>query len=94
MSFAYRTDESRGIIHNIMSTKGALLSILGEVDKAMGVLNEVLRSDPNHYLALMRRSQAYKKVLVLTFRKGNLTARSRIWKLLLPIAPIIFRSQP
>lgn len=44
-----------------MSTKGALLSILGEVDKAMGVLNEVLRSDPNHYLALMRRSQAYKK---------------------------------
>ena len=77
-----------------MSTKGALLSILGEVDKAMGVLNEVLRSDPNHYLALMRRSQAYKKVLVLSFRKGNLTVRSRIWKLLLPIALIIFRSQP
>jgi Tfp pilus assembly protein PilF len=48
-----------------MSTKGALLCILGEVDKAMGVLNEVLRSDPNHYLALMRRSQAYKKVPVL-----------------------------
>lgn len=28
----------------------------------MSTLNEVLRSDPNHYLALMRRSQVYKKV--------------------------------
>lgn len=27
----------------------------------MSTLNEVLRSDPNHYLALMRRSQVYKK---------------------------------
>lgn len=31
LSFCYRTDESKGIIHNIMSTKAALLCILGEL---------------------------------------------------------------
>ena len=45
-----------------MSTKGALLCILGEIDRALSTLNEILRNDPNHYLALMRRSQVYKKV--------------------------------
>jgi len=45
-----------------MSSKGALLCILGDFDRAMSTLNEVLRSDPNHYLSLMRRSQVYKKV--------------------------------
>jgi Tfp pilus assembly protein PilF len=45
-----------------MTAKGALLTILGDFDRAMSVLNEVLRSDPNHYLAIMRRSQLYKKV--------------------------------
>ena len=62
LSFSYRTDESNGVIYNIMSTKGALLCILGEIDRALSTLNEILRNDPNHYLALMRRSQVYKKV--------------------------------
>lgn len=45
-----------------MSTKGALLSILGDQEKAMSVLNEIVKNQPNHYLALIRRSQVYKKV--------------------------------
>ena len=47
-----------------MTTKASLQQILGDVDKAMGTLNEVLRVDPNHYLALIRRSQVYKKVFL------------------------------
>jgi tetratricopeptide (TPR) repeat protein len=74
LSFSYRTDESNGVIFNIMSTKGALQCILGEFDRAMSTLNEVLRSDPNHYLALMRRSQVYKKVRPASLRKANSTA--------------------
>ena len=45
-----------------MTTKAALQGILGDLDKAMNTLNEVLRTDPNHYLALLRRGQVYKKV--------------------------------
>lgn len=45
-----------------MTTKAALHQILGELDRAMSTLNEILRSDQNHYLALIRRSQVYKKV--------------------------------
>ena len=45
-----------------MTTKAALHQILGELDKAMNTLNEILRVDANHYLALIRRSQVYKKV--------------------------------
>lgn len=63
-----------------MTAKAALLTILGELDKAMSVLSEVLRTDPSHYLALMRRSQLYKKVLMETFRKGSSIALSRIWR--------------
>lgn len=44
-----------------MTTKAALHQILGELDKAMNTLNEILRVDANHYLALIRRSQVYKK---------------------------------
>lgn len=44
-----------------MTTKASLQSILGEVDRAMSTLNEILRTDANHYLALIRRSQVYKK---------------------------------
>jgi Tfp pilus assembly protein PilF len=47
-----------------MTTKAALQSILGEQDSAMSTLNEVLRTDPSHYLAMIRRSQVYKKVSV------------------------------
>lgn len=56
-----------------MTTKAALLSILGQQDKAMNVLNEVLRSDANHYLALVRRSQVYKKVNRIIYRKVSLS---------------------
>ena len=56
-----------------MTTKAALLSIVGQQDKAMSVLNEVLRADGNHYLALVRRSQVYKKVDVLVYRKISLS---------------------
>lgn len=45
-----------------MTAKAALLCILGDFDLSMSTLNEVLRTDPNHYLALIRRSQVYKKV--------------------------------
>jgi hypothetical protein len=40
----------------------------------MTTLNEVLRADPNHYLALIRRSQVYKKVPPHPPRKANSTA--------------------
>jgi hypothetical protein len=39
LSFSYRTDESSGVIYNIMSAKGALLTILGDFDRAMSVLS-------------------------------------------------------
>ena len=47
-----------------MTTQAALYTILGQFDKAMNVLNEVLRNDNGHYLALVRRSQLYKRVLI------------------------------
>mgnify|MGYP006933471964 CR=1 FL=1 len=37
----------------------------------MSTLNEVLRADPSHYLALVRRSQVYKKVFSVRFRRGS-----------------------
>lgn len=54
-----------------MTTKGALLSILGELDKAMSTLNEVIKNDSNHYLALIRRSQVYKKVKIILKREES-----------------------
>ena len=94
LSFSFRTEESSGVIYNIMSTKGALLCILGEFDRAMATLNEVLRSDPSHYLALMRRSQVYKKVTVRPLRRESSTARSRTSRSAAAIAPTTCRSQP
>jgi hypothetical protein len=58
-----------------MTAKGGLLTILGDFERAMSVLNEVIRNDSSHYLALMRRSQLYKKVSLLALRKENSTAR-------------------
>lgn len=75
LSFSYRTDEASGVIYNIMTAKAALLTILGELERAMSVLSEVLRSDPSHYLALMRRSQLYKKVGSGLLRRGSSTGR-------------------
>ncbi|CAM6000184.1 unnamed protein product [Sphagnum balticum] len=49
------------MIQNILSTKGALQCILGDHDRAISTLNEVLKSEPTHYLCLIRRSQVYKK---------------------------------
>ena len=63
-----------------MTAKGALLTILGDFERAMSVLSEVIRNDSSHYLALMRRSQLYKKVAVMALRKASSTARSRILK--------------
>lgn len=60
------------MIFNIMTTKAALQSILGDQDAAMNTLNEVLRTDPNHYLAMIRRSQVYKKVPQCLLRKESL----------------------
>jgi len=62
IAFCHRTREAQSLIFNIMTTKAALHQILGELDKAMNTLNEILRVDANHYLALIRRSQVYKKV--------------------------------
>lgn len=39
----------------------------------MTTLNEVLRTDPNHYLAMIRRSQVYKKVFFVGFRRESST---------------------
>ena len=64
IAFCHRTRQAQSLIFNIMTTKATLQQILGDVDKAMGTLNEVLRVDPNHYLALIRRSQVYKKVFL------------------------------
>lgn len=64
LAFCYRTREAQSLIFNIMTTKAALQSILGDQDGAMSTLNEVLRTDPNHYLSMIRRSQVYKKVLL------------------------------
>lgn len=61
-----------------MTTKASLQSILGEVDRAMSTLNEILRTDANHYLALIRRSQVYKKVFFGLARKESLTERLKI----------------
>lgn len=47
-----------------MSSKGALMSILGDQKGALDCLNEVLKEDPYHALCLMRRSQVLKKVLI------------------------------
>ena len=54
-----------------MTTKAALQNITGECDRAMATLNEILRTDPNHYLALIRRSQVYKKVRLVFMKKGK-----------------------
>lgn len=77
-----------------MTTKGALLTILGEFDKAMSVLNEVLRNDSSHYLALMRRSQLYKKVLLKPLRRESSIEPSKIWSPSPAIALITSNSQP
>jgi hypothetical protein len=54
-----------------MTTKAALLTITGQLDKAAATLSEVLREDSTHYLALLRRSQLYKKVAMATFRRAS-----------------------
>jgi hypothetical protein len=77
-----------------MTSKAALQTILGEHDRAMSTLNEVIRSDPNHYLALIRRSQVYKKVVLLALRKASSTVLLPIWKWWRHFAPIICRSLP
>jgi len=45
-----------------MSTKATLQYVMGEYDDALTTLNSILSKDCCHFLALMRRSQAYKKV--------------------------------
>lgn len=54
-----------------MTAKGALLGILGELDKAMATLNEVIKGDSSHYLGLIRRSQVFKKVQSCILREGS-----------------------
>lgn len=39
LAFCYRTDETKGVIFNIMSAKGALLCILGSFEQALSTLN-------------------------------------------------------
>ena len=63
-----------------MTTKASLQSILGDVDRAMSTLNEVLRTDANHYLALTRRSQVYKKVFFSLGRKESSIELLKTWK--------------
>ena len=77
-----------------MTTKGALLTILGEFDRAMSVLNEVLRNDSSHYLALMRRSQLYKKVALQSLRRASSIELSKTWSPSPIIVPITYNLQP
>ena len=54
-----------------MTAQAALHTILGQFDKAMSALNEVLRNDSSHFLALIRRSQLYKKVELHLVRRES-----------------------
>jgi len=58
-----KNQEPRTLLYNLMSSKGALMSILGDQKGALDCLNEVLKEDPYHALCLMRRSQVLKKVI-------------------------------
>lgn len=44
---------------------------MGNYDEALTTLNSVLKNDPNHFLSLLRRSQVYKKVLLVLVRRTN-----------------------
>lgn len=59
----------------------------------MTTLNEVLRTDPNHYLAMIRRSQVYKKVFFVRFRRESSTGPLRICRRLLLFVLITYRWQ-
>lgn len=55
------------ILYNLKSSEAALRTILGELDNALKVCNEVLENDKQHWLCLLRRSQIYKKVRVFLY---------------------------
>lgn len=60
----------------------------------MSTLNEVLRTDPNHYLALIRRSQVYKKVFLDLGRRESSIEPSKILKWLLHFVLTTFKWPP
>ncbi len=57
-----KNQEPKSLLLNLMSSKGALHSILGDQKAALECLNEALSEDPYNSLCLIRRSQVFKKV--------------------------------